>query len=58
MTIMSELTTTVAVPNAGWVKLNAGQHVPCRVAYDAEGLAALSEAVKSMAIGPEVRVGR
>eukprot|EP00619_Florenciella_sp_RCC1007_P009660 CAMPEP_0205917612 /NCGR_PEP_ID=MMETSP1325-20131115/9274_1 /ASSEMBLY_ACC=CAM_ASM_000708 /TAXON_ID=236786 /ORGANISM="Florenciella sp., Strain RCC1007" /LENGTH=182 /DNA_ID=CAMNT_0053285053 /DNA_START=72 /DNA_END=616 /DNA_ORIENTATION=- len=61
VTIMSDVTSSVSFPkgegDAAWIKLNAGQHVPCRVAYDAESLAGLSRAVETMAIGPEDRAG-
>lgn len=40
---------------AAWVKLNAGQHVPMRVAYDDVG--GLAKAVASGALGPEDRAG-
>ena len=42
---------------AAWAKLNAGQHVPFRVAYDAATFEGLIAAVRSLALGPEDRAG-
>lgn len=58
--LMSERTMALTVPATNgkppaWIKLNAGQHVNMRVAYD--DITGLSEAVSSMALGPEDRAG-
>eukprot|EP00656_Telonema_subtile_P050572 TRINITY_DN658_c0_g1_i1.p1 TRINITY_DN658_c0_g1~~TRINITY_DN658_c0_g1_i1.p1 ORF type:complete len:682 (+),score=187.52 TRINITY_DN658_c0_g1_i1:183-2228(+) len=48
----------IKVPVGGWFKLNAGQHVPCRVAYQPEQLQLLKGAVKTKAgLSAEDRVG-
>jgi puromycin-sensitive aminopeptidase len=47
-------TTTAAF---SWLKMNAGQHVPCRVAYDGAMLAALAAGVRAGELGPDDRAG-
>ena len=36
----------ITVPCGGWFKLNAGQHVPCRIAYSKDQLQQLKSAIK------------
>merc|ERR1712166_3970 len=48
----------ITVPCGGWFKLNAGQHVPCRVAYSKDQLQQLKSAIKEKALPlAEDRVG-
>jgi hypothetical protein len=58
--LMSERTMSLTVPATdgrapAWIKLNAGQHVNMRVAYD--DISGLIQAVASKALGPEDRAG-
>lgn len=61
MTLMRERTASVTIPlttKTDWVKINAGQEVPCRVLYSDESLARLSKAVESKELSsPADRVG-
>merc|ERR1712166_219209 len=47
----------ITVPCGGWFKLNAGQHVPFRVAYSKDQLQFLKSAIKEKALSAEDRVG-
>jgi len=47
----------ITVPCGGWFKLNAGQHVPFRVAYSKDQLQCLKSAIKEKALSAEDRVG-
>lgn len=40
-----------------WIKLNAGQHVPLRIAYDEKGINSLLQAIKNGKLEPVDRVG-
>lgn len=61
MTLMREKTASVTIPLksiSDWVKINAGQEVPCRVLYSQELLTRLSKAVESKSLAsPADRVG-
>jgi len=49
--------TVAGIAKEGWVKLNAGQHVPFRVSYDATTYSRLRLAVRAQQLTIEDRVG-
>ncbi|MSQ10229.1 MAG: M1 family peptidase [Dehalococcoidia bacterium] len=56
-TVMEAITTSVALPGAGWVKVNAGQTGFYRVNYTGDAWARLTEAVRRQELTPVDRLG-
>ena len=45
------------IAKEGYVKLNSGQHIPCRVAYDTATFERLKLAIRDGKLGTKDRVG-
>ena len=53
----ADLELGASVGAGDWVKVNGGQHVPCRVAYDAASFDLLCAAAAAQELGPADRAG-